>query len=47
MSSYDQLDERSKELIEEIQDRQQMVHDGLINLEGFDDFRIVVGENSL
>ena len=45
---YDDMDTRSKELVEEIRERQQMVHDGLIDLEqSFDDFRIVVGENSL
>lgn len=45
--AYDDLDDRSKELIMDIQERQQMVHDGLIDLEGFDDFRVVVGEGSL
>lgn len=46
-TNYDDMDLRSKELIEEIRERQQMIHDGLIDLEGFDDFRIVVGEHSL
>ncbi|CAD7697348.1 unnamed protein product, partial [Ostreobium quekettii] len=44
---YDDLDDRAKELIEDIQERQQMVHEGLIDLEGFDDFRVVIGENSM
>lgn len=45
--AYDDLDHQSKELIMDIQERQQMVHDGLVDLEGFDDFRVVVGEGSL
>mmetsp|Transcript_2017 Transcript_2017/g.5601 ORF Transcript_2017/g.5601 Transcript_2017/m.5601 type:complete len:689 (+) Transcript_2017:597-2663(+) len=42
---YDELDEKSKDLIDEIQERQQLIAEGLIDPEGFDDFRCVIGEN--
>ncbi|GMH32670.1 hypothetical protein BSKO_00504 [Bryopsis sp. KO-2023] len=45
--SYDDLDDRAKEIIADVHERQQMIHDGLLDIEGFDDFRVVVGENSL
>ena len=47
LANYDDMDHHSKELIEEIRERQQMIQEGLLDLEGFDDFRIVVGEQSL
>lgn len=44
--SYDELDQRSKDLIDEIQERQELMAEGIIDpLNGFDDFRCVIGES--
>jgi hypothetical protein len=46
--AYDELDDGAKDLLESLLERQAMVNAGLIDLEnGFDDFRLVIGENSL
>lgn len=45
---YDEMDEGAKDLLDSLLERQAMVNAGLIDLEnGFDDFRLVIGENSL
>ncbi|KAL4440288.1 hypothetical protein ABPG75_003289 [Micractinium tetrahymenae] len=44
---YDQLDDSAKGLIEAIQERQAYINAGLIDPEGFDDFRVVLGESGL
>lgn len=42
------MNEDAKELLESLLERQAYVNAGLIDLEnGFDDFRIVLGESSL
>ena len=41
------MDDRSKELLDNMIERQAMINEGLIDPEGFDDFRVVIGENSL
>lgn len=46
--AYDEMDHEAKELLESLLDRQACVNAGLIDLEnGFDDFRVVLGESSL
>ncbi|GLC42114.1 hypothetical protein PLESTM_001292900 [Pleodorina starrii] len=45
---YDSMDESSRLLLEELLERQSMVADGSFDLEkSFDDFRLVVGDNTL
>ena len=45
---YEQLDPDAKELLESILERQAMINEGMIDpVNGFDDFRVVIGENSL
>lgn len=43
-SSYEELPERSKDLIEEIRERQELISEGLLDPEGLDDFRCVLGD---
>ena len=46
MPNYDDLDQRSKDLIDEIQERQELMAEGVIDpIDGFDDFRCVIGES--
>lgn len=48
MVPYDEMDENAKDLLDSLLERQAMVNSGMIDLEnGFDDFRLVLGENSL
>jgi hypothetical protein len=48
LTPYDDLDERAKDLIEDIQERQRMIQTGEFDLENsFDDFRVVIGERGL
>lgn len=43
---YDDIPIESKRLIEEIQERQALVSEGLLDLENsFDDFRVVLGDD--
>lgn len=45
---YDEMNDEAKELLERLLERQAMVHQGSIDLQnGFDDFRVVIGEKSL
>jgi hypothetical protein len=45
---YDSMDPEAKELLDSLLERQAYVNAGLIDLEnGFDDFRVVIGESSL
>jgi len=45
---YDEMSDEAKELLERLLDRQAMVNEGYIDIEnGFDDFRVVIGEKSL
>jgi hypothetical protein len=45
---WEDMDEGGRLLLEELRERQQMVAEGLIDLErSFDDFRVVVGESGL
>lgn len=47
-TSYDDMDESAKELLESIVERQAYVNSGMLDLENsFDDFRIVLSEESL
>ena len=41
---YEDLPERSKDLIEEIRERQELISEGLLDPEGLDDFRCVLGD---
>eukprot|EP01025_Chloroclados_australasicus_P007982 TRINITY_DN12725_c0_g2_i1.p1 TRINITY_DN12725_c0_g2~~TRINITY_DN12725_c0_g2_i1.p1 ORF type:complete len:228 (-),score=30.60 TRINITY_DN12725_c0_g2_i1:479-1162(-) len=43
----EELDVESQLLIEEMRERQELISRGEIDIEGLDDFRIVLGENSL
>ena len=46
VQAYDDLPESSKELIDEMRERQAMVSSGEIDLEtSMDDFRLVVGDS--
>lgn len=45
---YDSMDENSRLLLEELLERQAAVADGSFDLErSFDDFRLVLGDNTL
>ncbi|KDD71419.1 hypothetical protein H632_c5075p0 [Helicosporidium sp. ATCC 50920] len=44
---FEELDEDAKELMESILERQEYVAAGMLDPEGFDDFRVVIGESSL
>eukprot|EP00963_Diacronema_lutheri_P012210 scaffold1671_cov344-Pavlova_lutheri.AAC.39 len=41
---YDELDDDAKELLEELRERQELINEGLIDPEAFDDFRCVIGD---
>ena len=41
---YDELDDDAKELLEELRERQELINEGLIDPETFDDFRCVIGD---
>jgi hypothetical protein len=44
---FDELDDGARGLLDSILERQAYIGAGLIDPEGFDDFRVVIGENSL
>ena len=44
--AYDDLDERAKDLVDEVRERQQLIAEGLIDPDAFDDFRCVIGEST-
>ena len=44
--AYDDLDERAKDLVNEVRERQQLIAEGLIDPDAFDDFRCVIGEST-
>ncbi|KAK3236389.1 hypothetical protein CYMTET_53468, partial [Cymbomonas tetramitiformis] len=41
---YEELDDKAKDLIHDLQEHQEMINEGLIDPEGFDDFRLVIGD---
>ncbi|KAK2080846.1 hypothetical protein QBZ16_000700 [Prototheca wickerhamii] len=47
VTAYDELSEEAKDLIDSIRERQAYIAAGMLDPEGFDDFRVVIGENSL
>lgn len=47
VTAYDELTDDSKDLIDSIRERQAYIAAGMLDPEGFDDFRVVIGENSL
>ena len=42
--SYDEMDEHTKELVDEMRERRQAMASGEIDPDGFDDFRIVLSD---
>lgn len=47
VTAYDELDDDAKDLIDAIRERQAYIATGMLDPEGFDDFRVVIGENGL
>ncbi|KAL6768148.1 hypothetical protein ACKKBF_B37985 [Auxenochlorella protothecoides x Auxenochlorella symbiontica] len=47
VTAYDELTDDSKDLIDSIRERQAYIAAGMLDPKGFDDFRVVIGENSL
>jgi CS domain len=47
VTAYDEMEEGAKDLLDSMLERQAYINAGLIDPEGFDDFRVVIGENSL
>lgn len=48
LPSYDDLDDKAKELVEDFRERQWMISQGHLSMENsMDDFRVVVGDNTL
>ena len=41
---YDDLSDEAKDLIDDVRERQAMVVSGQIDIDGFDDFRCVLGD---
>jgi len=41
---YDELPERAKDLIYDMQEHQELINEGMIDPDGFDDFRVVIGD---
>ena len=41
---YDELPEDAVHLLEDIRERQEMIAEGLLDIDGFDDFRCVIGD---
>ena len=45
METWEALDERARDLVEDIQEHQAMINEGLVDpVNGFDDFRVVIGD---
>ena len=42
--SYEDLPERSKDLLDEIRERQELISEGILDPDGLDDFRCVLGD---
>lgn len=48
VAPYESLDESARLVLEELQERQALVSEGHLDLEtSFDDFRIVLGDNTM
>lgn len=47
VKGYDEMDERSRELVDNIREHQELVQQGLVDPRGgFDEFRLVLGEGT-